>query len=217
MKRVYLVRHGETGNNAKGLVQDENAVLSEKGKEQAKKLAERLCYLEFSHLFASDYARALETAGFVAKATKKTLKPTPLLRELRRPSQFFNQSNTSPDYLAYLKLTAENVSNPEWYFADEENFHDVLNRVEKFFNNLDDLEGDAVAVTHGRMIIMMTLYVTMGRKLSPEVWREVMNNLMVSNTGITTLICDKKTHNWRLYNFNDHAHFAEGYKIKSVE
>ncbi len=217
MNKIYLVRHGETENNAKSLIQDEHSILSERGREQAKSLAERLRHLEFSHLFTSDYARAVETTEFVAKAMAKTPTPTPLLRELRRPSQFFNQPNTSPEYAAYLKLTAENVTDPDWRFADEENFSDVLKRVEKFFASLDGLEGNAVAVTHGRMIIMMTLYVIMGRKLAPEEWRVGMNNLIVSNTGITTLICDEETHNWRLYNYNDRAHFAEDDRVKSAE
>ncbi len=210
MKKVYIVRHGQTDNNAEGLVQSSETPLSEKGKKQAQALGERFKHIKFDRLFSSDYIRARETAEGIAKATEKPIELTPLLREMKRPSQFIGKSNTTPEYLAFLKTVEKNVDDPKWHFADDENFFDVLSRVEEFFGKLETIENDCVVVTHGRMAMMMTLYVVMGMKLTPEIWKVAMKNLLVAtNTGITVIIFNDKTQTWQLDSYNDRAHFAE--------
>ncbi len=88
MKKVYIVRHGETDTNSQDVVSGESGTLSEKGKLQAQKLAERLLHINFSHLLASDYERAKQTASFIREVSKKEVEIEPLLREFRRPTEF---------------------------------------------------------------------------------------------------------------------------------
>jgi broad specificity phosphatase PhoE len=209
MRKIYIVRHGQTDTNELDIVSGENGVLSEKGKQQAYKLAERFLHVNFEHLLASDYERAVETASFIAEAKGKTLVTEPLVRELGRPTEFLGKSRTSPEYLAFLNTFDENINDPNWHFSDEENFFDIFKRVEELFVKLEALDGDMVIVSHARIIALMTLFVLMGKKLIPDVWKIGMKNMIVSNTGITTFAYNEKNQHWQLQMFNDRAHFAE--------
>jgi len=209
IKKVYIVRHGYTDNNSKDLVQGEHGNLAEKGIIQAKNLAERLRHINFEHLLTSNFERAVETAEIISKSTDKPVEINPLLRELKRPSDFLLKSRTSEEYLSFLDEADRNVANSDWHFSDEENFFDALERIQNFFLELEKKEGDCVVVSHARMIMMMTMYVVMGKNLTPEVWRESMKSLIVLNTGITTIVFNEKNKKWQLEMFNDRAHFAE--------
>jgi broad specificity phosphatase PhoE len=166
-------------------------------------------HVNFEHLLASDYERAVETASFIAEVKGKTLVIEPLIRELGRPTEFLGKSRTSPEYLAFLNTFDENINDPNWHFSDEENFFDIFKRVEELFVKLEALDGDMVIVSHARIIALMTLFVLMGKKLIPDVWKIGMKNMIVSNTGITTFAYNEKNQHWQLQMFNDRAHFAE--------
>jgi broad specificity phosphatase PhoE len=63
MPQVWFVRHGESEWNAEGRWQGQaDPPLSERGREQAWQLAERLAALGIARLVASDLGRARETA-----------------------------------------------------------------------------------------------------------------------------------------------------------
>jgi len=66
----YLVRHGETDFNLKGIVQGRgvNTSLNETGQQQAKLLAARFAKQPIDVIYSSPLHRALETAQCVANA-----------------------------------------------------------------------------------------------------------------------------------------------------
>lgn len=68
MTRLLLVRHGETDWNAEGRLQGHtDRPLNPWGREQAKRLAERLAGDGIAAVYASDLARARETAEIVGE------------------------------------------------------------------------------------------------------------------------------------------------------
>ncbi len=80
---IYLVRHGETAGNRVRRYQTYDTPLSDAGREQAQRVAERLAVEgPFAALYTSDLARTLETANVIGQ--KLGLAPVlePRLREL---------------------------------------------------------------------------------------------------------------------------------------
>jgi len=79
--RIYLIRHGETVSNASRTIQHPHTPLSERGQEQARRLAERMRGLPLAAVLTSDYARARATAEAVSAATGAPLQVREGLRE----------------------------------------------------------------------------------------------------------------------------------------
>jgi len=81
--RLILVRHGETDWNLEGRYQGQaDLPLNERGREQAKLLAERLRSERIEAIYASDLSRAYETAKIIAKALGQEVKALESLREV---------------------------------------------------------------------------------------------------------------------------------------
>jgi probable phosphoglycerate mutase len=64
---IHLIRHGETTANAERVFQKPDNPLNEQGRAQAERLGERLQDQGIVQIWSSDYARASETAGIVAR------------------------------------------------------------------------------------------------------------------------------------------------------
>lgn len=209
MKKIYLIRHGQTDSNANNLVQDGTAKLSEKGIMQAAALTKRLGHLKFDNLLVSDYERTRQTiAPYVAHSPVMPVY-THLVRETKRPTQFVGKSNETTAFLDHCIECDEHITDKDWHFEDEENFHDVILRVKEFFEYINTLDGDTVVVTHGRFIIYVVLSVICDFKLDEDIWLKTRHGFETYNTGITTIGFNEKRDNWKLLMYNDKAHFAE--------
>ncbi len=79
---LFLVRHGETVDNARQIMQGQTqGCLNEKGREQARVVAERLAAESIDAIMASDLQRAIQTAEMIAEPHGLPVVTTPLLRE----------------------------------------------------------------------------------------------------------------------------------------
>ncbi len=79
---LYLVRHGETEWNVKGLVQGQSDIpLNKKGEAQARELAKKLRHIKFTAVFSSDLLRAKRTAEIIAMEKNLTVITKQVLRE----------------------------------------------------------------------------------------------------------------------------------------
>jgi len=82
MTELCLIRHGETNENAAGILQGHlPCLLSDVGREQVERLRESLRGQHFDALLSSDLPRALQTAEILNEALQLPLLATPLLRE----------------------------------------------------------------------------------------------------------------------------------------
>lgn len=78
----YIVRHGETEWNRRGLVQGHTDTdLNELGETQAKERAEHFRSIKFDAVFSSDLTRARRTAQILVQGRPLRLQTTPVLRE----------------------------------------------------------------------------------------------------------------------------------------
>ena len=82
MTILYLVRHGETIDNARQVMQGQlPGELNETGILQAQEVRDRLADIAFDAIVASDLKRAIDTATIIAEPHHLTVHTTPLLRE----------------------------------------------------------------------------------------------------------------------------------------
>ena len=83
MKTVlYLVRHGETVDNANQIMQGQTqGELNENGLRQARELSESWKDREIDVVLASDLKRSMDTARIIAEPHQLEVLTTPLLRE----------------------------------------------------------------------------------------------------------------------------------------
>ena len=82
MTTIFLIRHGETVDNARQIMQGQTqGELNEKGREQAQQVAERLANEPIDAVVASDLHRAIQTAEIIAAPHGLPVRTTELLRE----------------------------------------------------------------------------------------------------------------------------------------
>ena len=82
MTTLYLVRHGETVDNARQIMQGQTqGELNETGLKQAKEVAEKFRMEHLDAIVASDLNRSIQTAEIIARPHGLELTITPLLRE----------------------------------------------------------------------------------------------------------------------------------------
>ena len=82
MTTLYLVRHGETVDNANQIMQGQtHGQLNETGIEQAWQLCRQLEGVHFDAFLSSDLKRAVDTAAIIAGPHHMQVVTTPLLRE----------------------------------------------------------------------------------------------------------------------------------------
>ena len=81
-KVLYLVRHGETVDNANQIMQGQTqGELNENGLRQARELGEQWKNREIDVVIASDLRRSVDTAAIIAAPHGLEVMMTPLLRE----------------------------------------------------------------------------------------------------------------------------------------
>jgi len=81
---VTIVRHGETEWNRTGRLQGHRQIaLNQRGRDQARAVAEYLSAVRFDAVFSSDLVRALGTAETIAALNSRKVIPDPRLREWR--------------------------------------------------------------------------------------------------------------------------------------
>ncbi len=209
VKKIYLVRHGQTESNSEGIVQGALDGLSARGRAQATALCDRIKKLTFDHLWVSDYERTKQTIAPALDSLSVSPVYTSLVRETKQPTSMVGISNQSEQFLEYYRLVTEHAHDPSWRFEDEETFYDVLARVKEFFTQINDLEGDLLVVSHGRFITYLLMYVITEGKLDWDIWMKCRHGFETTNTGISVVVYNERYQGYRLLTFNDQAHLGE--------
>lgn len=143
MTLLWLARHGETDWNREGRWQGHaNVPLNERGREQARELADRLAEVPIDVIYASDLARAHETALIVAEKKRMTVTTDPGLREM--------------DVGRWSGLTSDEVARrfPGMAMHDGETNEQHLARVLDAFTRIASahLEQRILVVSHGKTL-----------------------------------------------------------------
>jgi broad specificity phosphatase PhoE len=204
--KLYLVRHGESISNSTRTHQSSDVSLSPLGHKQAKLLAKRFKTIDIDLILSSHYTRAHQTAEYISALIKKPIKIEENLREIRRPSSLLGKSIDDFEVMKVKSLIAKNTDK-NWHYEDEENIHELIERAKIVLATLQEYSAENIlAVSHGRFIVAIICAVTMGDELTPALYSQVTDNVLISNTGITVLV--KKNDRWVLQTWNDDAHLG---------
>ena len=141
MLELYVIRHGETVWNEKGLLQGRTDIeLNENGRKAASELGKRLAGIHFDKVYASPLRRARETAELILGAKNETegrTEPGPIIETDDRLMEISFGVEEGVHYSDWLK---EDVpyrfffTNPDKYHAPEggEEFSEVIDRTAEF-------------------------------------------------------------------------------------
>jgi len=212
-KLVYFIRHGESTQNFGNVFQGPDSVLTERGKKQAQFVADRTRSLGAEVVLTSPFIRARETAQTIVAATHLPLVEELLFREFSPPTSLIGKPRNTEEGRNYIRKLQANLTNPEWRYADEENYFDLHTRaITALQHLLERPEHKIIVVTHAAfMRALLTAMMTEGEP-SGETMRQLMRFIKPMNTGIT--ICRYRSwavqrNKWRLLTWNDHSHLAD--------
>jgi len=133
---LLLVRHGETDWNADGRLQGQtDRPLSEFGRRQALQLAEELAGERIEAIYASDLARARETAEIVGERLGLPVALDPDLRE--------------KDWGTWEGLTAAERDRVEFVGESTEEHQERILRALRRISERHPGDGRVLVVTHG--------------------------------------------------------------------
>jgi broad specificity phosphatase PhoE len=148
-RELILVRHGETVHNVNRITQGwSDSELSERGREQVLRLAERLKEHKPTALYSSPLGRAMSTAQAIADATGLEIVPLEDLREMnygRWEGRSFMDIRVEDEDIYRRWIADENCPCPEG-----ESHADVRRRLLRAFERVNSER--AVLVAHGTAI-----------------------------------------------------------------
>ncbi|HLC32692.1 MAG TPA: histidine phosphatase family protein [Candidatus Nanoarchaeia archaeon] len=150
--RLLLTRHGETEENKKGILQGwRQGTLTEKGKSQAKRLAQKLKDIHIDVIYTSDLKRCLDTARIIAQYRPNTIViATKDLRE-RGLGVFEGRKVGREDWDA---LPGDFYNNRP---KGGETYCEVWKRIKRFYARLLKMYGSetVLVVSHGGTLLLL--------------------------------------------------------------
>lgn len=133
MFQLTLIRHGETEANKLGLLQGQlNVPLSNHGKEQARKLAERLAAERFFKLYTSDLSRCLETTERIAAYHQYA----EIVTDNRLRERCYGRLEGRPHCVVNETIRRAGVTSRDYTAPGGESFEELHRRVVDFFNSM---------------------------------------------------------------------------------
>lgn len=156
---IYLVRHGQTEWNIKGLIQGHtDSPLTLEGQKQASSLAKEFKTRKFDAVFSSDLLRAKRTAEIIALEHRLIVETTKALRERR----FGKLEGRLHEELKILKELMEKAQLSGYRTLGIETDDEMISRLITFLREIAVayLGKTVLVVSHGGM--MRNLLVHLG-------------------------------------------------------
>ncbi len=184
---LYLVRHGETPGNRLRRFQTYDTPLSDTGREQARRVADRLADEgPFDALYSSDLRRTVETATPIGARLGLMPVLVPALRELDagdlKGTLYTDLNEREP---GRLDRWIAGGGRKRWPGASGENTEDVLRRVSAFFDDAvaRHCGSRVVAVSHGWALQVLMAYIEGADHIAAFAERRIV----FANTAVTVV------------------------------
>lgn len=168
-KEIYFIRHGQSAQNAEHVRQGSKGGLSDKGKEQARFVADRFKNIPVDIILTSPYDRTYETAEIINSSLNKPLEKCDLLMERRNPSEIIGQDADSLEVKKVIDQIDRSYHHSDFRYSDEENFQDLKNRAKNLLSFLSKRKEEKImCVSHRIFLKMVASYIETGESLTSE-------------------------------------------------
>jgi broad specificity phosphatase PhoE len=205
--KLYLVRHGQSYANLKGIHSSPDVELSNEGIEQAYAIANRLKDIHLDFIYSSTIKRAAQTAEIISKAVGMPIEHWDDIREVQTPSVNWGKSINSKKVSEIESLIAKHFAEGDWKHSDEETFNEIHNRSKRVLDHLlsHHRTQHVLCVSHTSFIKMTLLTALLGDDLSPDIYLKFYHHTRINNSGISMLEYSTKK-GWVLDSWNDKSH-----------
>lgn len=151
--KIYIVRHGETDWNRKGIIQGSTDIeLNETGIDQAKETKHLLAKVKFDHIYCSPLMRAKQTANIINEEHQVEIIYDDRLRE-RGFGKYEGVSVKELDFSSFWDM-----GNNETPYQEESTI-DFFNRVHNLLDHILMLDYENVLiVAHGGVSLPVYSY-----------------------------------------------------------
>ncbi|HTX63075.1 MAG TPA: histidine phosphatase family protein [Acidimicrobiales bacterium] len=189
VRRVWLIRHGESTWNEKGIVQGQlDPGLTRLGREQAARCARTLAEgMRAEALYSSDLRRALESAAPIAEALGLELQVEADLRE-----RSLGDAEGSPNPTlgpARSGISEGRVVDADAAPAGGESVRQLYERAVTCARRvLSRHRGDVVLVCHGGVVRVLAAWLD-GATPDGMTWPEVDNSVPIVRRVLSTSTC----------------------------
>ena len=149
IKNIYLVRHGQTYYNIYNKLQGwSNSPLTEKGKQDAVQVAQRLKNTYFYAAFCSDLPRAIETCQTILDGNDADSVKSPTISPFFREEFYGVYEGTNMDQAWYMAgaphglktfkeiVSQHSIGTAKDWLHDADPFHDAENN-QKYWHRMD--------------------------------------------------------------------------------
>jgi len=200
MKRIYLIRHGETESNRKGIFRGRLDIpLSKRGKEQAYSLCTYFEKLQVDIVYTSPLSRAKNTAEIAFPEHKFQTEPlidNLDLGEWSGQEKSFVKKKFPQQWEAWVKR-------PEIItFPGGENLEDVLKRSKLFLKKIVSLKEENIAAVSHRSVTKVLLAASIGLE-KDFFWKFHLDNASVSQ------VLYEPERGYTLFKLNDTHHLKK--------
>ena len=184
--------------------QDVDIALSTKGIDQSYLLAEYIAHIPIDAIISSDHRRARETADIIRKSINREVISMPIFREIKPPSELLGLPLRGKERDRIHELKVNHQDDPDWHYADEENFFDGRSRAEEALRALEKIPFEhIVVVTHSLFLFHIVSSILFPSGFTPAHFRQFKKNINISNTGITICEYAGNEQRWKLLTWND--------------
>lgn len=172
-KIIYLVRHGETDAKKGIYYGSTDYQLSEKGKRQIKDIADYFYDKKIDAIYSSPLKRAAETSQILNRYINKPLIYEPLLKE----REFGIFENLSYDEIQKKFPNDHEKWQSDWFefkVPGGESTRDCHERIKSFLDNIKDIKGNIVLVSH--LGCIRSLLIELLKLKEKNMWRFRIEN-----------------------------------------
>ena len=186
--KIYLIRHGQSEDDERGVGQTLDTKLSQAGIQKLIELKKSVYdKIKFDLVYYSPQARAKQTAKLLFP-NLDNLQELDYIYEYKKPSRLYGVDRKIKD--KYWQENRQNKYDPDWQPEDGESFNQILDRVKRLAKLLSKHQKQTIGIVgHGVFFKHLVGYWKMGDKYQPKIFFDKYQKQKIENGSCIELKC----------------------------